>query len=171
MVSAYIALGSNLGDRRRHLDVALARLDALPRTRLRRASRFHNTPPVGPGEQRRYLNAVAALDTRLDPWTLHALLAAIERAAGRASGTARRRWAARTLDLDLLLWDRAVIDTPTLSVPHPRLHERTFVLKPLAELAPDLRHPITGQSVIAMLRTISTQRPKTTWTAEQGSGS
>lgn len=174
MVMAYVALGSNLGDRRRHVEVAVARLGGLPWTRVRRVSSLYDTAPVGPGAkeggQRRYLNGVAELDTRLGLGTLHALLRGIERTAGRPSLDARQRWAARTLDLDLLLYGDDVIETPTLSVPHPRMHERVFVLAPLAELAPDLLHPVTGRSVLTLLEEVSNAEDAETQRRGRGAG-
>lgn len=141
---AFVSLGSNLGDRRAHLEQGLAALAALPRTGCVTVSPLYETDPVGPPPQGPYLNAVVRLRTSLEPRPLLDALLAIERAAGRERG---ERWAARTLDLDLLLYGGRLIDEPGLRVPHPRLAERPFVLEPLRDLAPGLLHPELGESV------------------------
>jgi 2-amino-4-hydroxy-6-hydroxymethyldihydropteridine diphosphokinase len=131
-VLAYVGLGANLGDTSAALSGALRALSELPVTQVCRASGFYRTAPVdaqGPD----YLNAVAALQTRLAPADLLAHLQRIELAGGRERPY---RNAPRTLDLDLLLYGEACITSPTLTVPHPRMHERAFVLVPLAEVAP-----------------------------------
>ena len=131
---AFIALGSNLGDREGHLAAARAALAALPRTRLVAASRVEETAPLGGMDQPPYLNQMVALETALEPRALLAACQAIERSRGRVR---TERWGARTLDLDLLLYGDRTIDTPTLQVPHPRLRERNFVLYPLHDIAPE----------------------------------
>jgi 2-amino-4-hydroxy-6-hydroxymethyldihydropteridine diphosphokinase len=136
---AYVSIGTNLGDRDAHLALALRRLAALPDTELLAVSPVFETDPVGPPPQGPFLNAAARLRTRLAPRALLAALLAIEAEAGRARSAERN--AARTLDLDVLLYGDAVIDEPGLRVPHPRLPERPFALEPLAALAPDLVHP------------------------------
>ena len=141
---AAIALGSNLGDRTAHMALARGELDRLPRTRLVAFSSLHETEPVGPGEQGRYLNAAALLETDLPPRDLLNHLLRIEQLAGRVRG---EKWGPRTLDLDLLLYDDRIIDEPGLHVPHPRLHERAFVLGPLNEIGPQLRHPLLRKSI------------------------
>jgi 2-amino-4-hydroxy-6-hydroxymethyldihydropteridine diphosphokinase len=141
-VAAFVALGSNLGDRAAHLEHALAALAALPATRVVATSSVRETDPVGPPGQGPYLNAVAELRTALAPRALLAALLAVERERGR-DRSREVRFGPRTLDLDLLCWGTAVpggdrLDAPGLTVPHPRMHERAFVLEPLAELAPAL---------------------------------
>jgi 2-amino-4-hydroxy-6-hydroxymethyldihydropteridine diphosphokinase len=148
MTRAYVGLGSNLGDRAATLREALAGLAATPGVERVIASSLYETEPVGP-PQGPYLNAVAALDTTLDAFTLRERLGELERAAGRVRGGERN--APRTLDLDLLLFGDARIDAPALTVPHPRLHERAFVLVPLAELAPEAVHPRLGLRVAELL--------------------
>jgi 2-amino-4-hydroxy-6-hydroxymethyldihydropteridine diphosphokinase len=143
-VEAYVALGSNLGDRGAHLAAALAALRADPRIRVEAVSAVYETDPVGPPPQGPYLNAVARLRTRLAPRALLARLLEIEAARGRRRG---ERWSARSLDLDLLFYGACTIQEPGLRVPHPRLHERAFVLEPLCELAPGLVHPELGRSI------------------------
>lgn len=137
MSPAWVALGGNLGDPRATLRRALRWLGALPGCRLERVSALHRTAPVGP-PQPDYLNAVARLRTRLGPLELLAALQALEGAAGRRREV---RWGPRTLDLDLLLYGdggRISLRGPALELPHPRLHERAFVLAPLAEVDPAL---------------------------------
>jgi 2-amino-4-hydroxy-6-hydroxymethyldihydropteridine diphosphokinase len=144
-----IALGSNLGDRDRYLRAALAAL-ASSVSQLR-ASTFHDTAPVGVGEQPTFLNAAAVGETSLSAQDLLDTLLAIERDEGRVRPFPG---APRTLDLDLILYDDAVIDTPLLVVPHPRFRERRFVLEPLCEIAPDWRDPVTGRTVEELLRNL-----------------
>jgi 2-amino-4-hydroxy-6-hydroxymethyldihydropteridine diphosphokinase len=146
---AYIALGSNLGDRRAHLDFALDALRAHPGVQIVAVSRVIETEPVGPPNQGRYLNAAAAVRTRLEPRDLLELCLSIERARGRAR-TEEGAWGPRTLDLDLLLHGSRVIDEPGLAIPHPRLHERLFVLEPLAEIAGGTAHPTLGVTIEAL---------------------
>jgi 2-amino-4-hydroxy-6-hydroxymethyldihydropteridine diphosphokinase len=140
-----IALGSNLGDRRRHLTFAIDRI--AHRVSGLRVSRFIETDPVGVGEQPRFLNGVVTGETMLPPHELLDALLGIERDALR-----ERPWpgAPRTLDLDLILYGDAVIHDTRLTVPHPRFRERQFVLEPLAELAPDWLDPGTGRTVAAL---------------------
>jgi len=150
MAIAYLALGSNLGDRRAHLDAAVATLRAHPAVRDVRVSRFIETDPVGgPPGQGPYLNGAARIETDLGPQDLLALLKRIEHDRGREAGGPR--WGPRTVDLDLLLYDDLRLETPDLTVPHPRLRERRFVLEPLAEIAPDARDPVTGLTIRALL--------------------
>ncbi|HWP94441.1 MAG TPA: 2-amino-4-hydroxy-6-hydroxymethyldihydropteridine diphosphokinase [Gammaproteobacteria bacterium] len=141
-VTAYVGLGSNLADPPRQVRAALDELGGLPDTTLRAASALYENPPLGPLDQPDFVNAVARLETGLEPEALLARLRAIERAHGRIRGG--DRWGPRTLDLDLLLYGDRLIDTPDLVVPHPGLHERPFVLYPLAEIAPDLVIPGRG---------------------------
>lgn len=140
---AYVAIGSNLGDRWRHVARGVCAMAALPRTRLLRRSTVIETDPVGPAPQERYLNAVVELETALAPRELLDALLAAELAEGRIRD-ATTRWGPRTLDLDLILYGDQEIDEPGLTVPHPRLAERPFVLGPLAELVPGARIPGAG---------------------------
>ncbi len=142
-VTAYVALGANLGDARATVSDAIAALARLPQTRLLQASSLYRTAPweaSGPD----FINAVAAVETSLDARGLLRALQALELQAGRERPY---RNAPRTLDLDVLLYGDAVIDTPELVVPHPRLGERAFVLVPLAEIAPGLVTPQQLQAV------------------------
>ena len=146
--TAWIGLGANLGDRTAALRTALAALAALPGTRLLRVSSLYRSAPVDAGGPD-YLNAVAEIATQLPPHDLLAALQAIEHAAGRERPY---RNAPRTLDLDILLYGDLRLDSATLMLPHPRLHERAFVLLPLAELAPERVLPqwlagVEGQAI------------------------
>ncbi len=150
-VRACIGLGSNLGEPERQLRRAVAALGALPDSRLLAVSSLYRNPPMGPADQPDYLNAVALLETALEPEPLLDALQAIEGAQGRVrDGT---RWGPRTLDLDLLLYGDRRIDGRRLRVPHPGLAERAFVLRPLAEIAPGLVLP-DGRAVAALAAAI-----------------
>lgn len=153
---ALIGLGSNLGDRRSHLDAAVAALAERPGVELRAVSRYYRTIPVGgPSGQGSFLNASAALETSLDPTSLLRALQAIEGREGRVRAV---RWGERTLDLDLLLFGDRILDTPELTVPHPRMAVRRFVLVPSAEIAPKAIDPLTGRSVSDLLANLD-RRP------------
>ncbi len=154
-VTAYIALGSNLGDRRAHLDAALAELRRRPAIRVGAVSRYWETPPVGgPPDQGPYLNAATALETDLGPQQLLEILLAVERQLGRVR---RERFGPRTIDLDLLLYGDAVVDQPGLTVPHPRMHERSFMLGPLVEIAPTVIHPVFRKTAVELLAGLGKQ--------------
>jgi 2-amino-4-hydroxy-6-hydroxymethyldihydropteridine diphosphokinase len=146
-----VALGSNLGDREGYLHSAVAAL--APSIHHLRVSTFHDTAPVGVGPQPVFLNAVAVGETSLSARALLDTLLGVERDLGRERPFPG---AARTLDLDLILYGDAVIDEgPSLIVPHPRFRERRFVLEPLSEIAPDWRDPATGRTVEELLRLLS----------------
>ncbi|HEY0504308.1 MAG TPA: 2-amino-4-hydroxy-6-hydroxymethyldihydropteridine diphosphokinase [Lysobacter sp.] len=155
---AFVGLGSNIGDGIATVRAALAALDGIEDTQLARASRLYRTAAWGVKDQPDFINAVAMLRTRRTPQQLLADMLAIERAAGRdrrADGS--DRWGPRTLDLDLLLFGEQVIQEPGLHVPHPHLHERAFVLVPLAEIAPDARIPGIGTAREALSRMASSE--------------
>ncbi len=143
---AYLGLGSNLGSREQHLREALHRLD--PRARLLAVSPLYETEPWGVEPQPPFLNAVALVEPRLPPRPLLEALKGIEAALGRERGPVG---APRPVDLDILYYDRLVLDEPGLVIPHPRLHLRAFVLAPLADLAPDLVDPRLGRRVADLL--------------------
>ncbi len=143
-MKACIGLGSNLGDRLAMLRAAREALDGAARMRVLRASRVYETAPVGPGDQGPYLNAALLIETEWPPRALLGRLLEIERGLGRDRSAAAVRWGPRTIDLDLLLAGDLSIEEPGLELPHPRLHERAFVLVPLAEVAPEARHPGLG---------------------------
>jgi 2-amino-4-hydroxy-6-hydroxymethyldihydropteridine diphosphokinase len=142
-VRVYLGLGANLGDRRKQLERALERLAAHPDIRLLRHTGFVETRPWGVPDQPDFLNGVAEIETCLPPRGLLAQLKEIERALGRGSRETRR-WGPREIDLDILLYGDLVHADDALSIPHPRLADRAFVLEQLLELDPLLRHPETG---------------------------
>lgn len=141
MTAAFIGLGANLGDPQRQVQQAFRELDAIAHTRVVRTSSLYRSAPLGYAGQPSFVNAVAQLETGLAAERLLAELQVIEAAHGRRRSFAN---APRTLDLDLLLFGTAVLDTENLKVPHPRMHERAFVLLPLVEIAPDAEVPGRG---------------------------
>src|SRR6185369_13670537 len=142
-VTAYVGLGANLGEPRQQLEDALVAMGGLPHTRIAARSSFYRSAPVGYQAQPDFVNAVAALDTGLAPGVLLEGLQGIERRHGRERSFPD---APRTLDLDLLLYGEEQIARPGLTVPHPRMHERAFVLRPLAEIAPEALIPGRGRA-------------------------
>lgn len=160
MAACLLALGSNQGDRAQNLIAAIERLRAHSAIRLNRVSSFHLTSPVGgPSGQDAYFNAAALVETHLAPVELLQTLLAIEKDLGRVRGEC---WGPRTIDLDLLLYDDAIIESPKIIVPHPRMHERRFVLAPATEIAANLQHPKLQQTMrdlLAALPSPSTDEP------------
>lgn len=153
---AYIGLGSNLGDRESMIRLALDDLSALQGTKLLRASSLYDTEPVGEEDQPRFLNAVALIETELTARQLLWNMQLIERRLGRVR---IQKWGPRTIDLDLLMYGRLVIDEEDLQVPHPEMTKRSFVLVPLLELDPTARHPVTGEPLIECLQRLKTTPP------------
>ncbi len=149
MTRAHVALGSNLGDRMAILDTAVRALDADEQTHVMAVSQVYETEPVGGPEQDLYLNAVAVLETDRDPVALLDLLLATEDRLGRVRA---ERWGPRTADLDLILYDGPPIETPELTVPHPRARERAFVLVPLVDADPFATFPDGEAAVEALAR-------------------
>lgn len=147
MATVYIALGANLGDPVQTLKDATLHLSGLPQLQFLRSSSLYTSTPMGPSDQPDYVNAVCCADTNLAPLELLDLLQAVENQFGRQR---LRHWGPRTLDLDLLLYDNLIIDEPRLTVPHPGMTDRDFVLIPLAELAPELSLP-DGRSLASFL--------------------
>jgi 2-amino-4-hydroxy-6-hydroxymethyldihydropteridine diphosphokinase len=143
-----IGLGSNLGDSRSILTSAIDRLRSHPQIEVSAVSSWYTTAPIGP-PQPDYLNGCATLQTSLEAMDLLNSLHSIEAEFGRVR---QEFWGARTLDLDLLLYDDLIIDLPTLKVPHPRMLERAFVLVPLSEIAPDAIEPKSGQSIVTLCK-------------------
>jgi 2-amino-4-hydroxy-6-hydroxymethyldihydropteridine diphosphokinase len=153
-VEAYVGLGANMGDAAAAVSAAIDRLDVVAQVRVTARSSLYRTPAWGVTEQPDFINAVVQLQTSLDAQQLLRVLLDLERDAGRDRSRARR-WGPRELDLDLLLYGDASIDTPGLRVPHPHLHERAFVLVPLAEIAPELDIPGRG-TVGDLLKAVAT---------------
>ena len=147
MVIVYVGIGSNLNSPIKQVKTAIVNLAILPKTTILNRSSFYQSRPIGPQDQPNYINAVVALETRLPPEALLKALQVLEENQGRKRS--RIRWRARTLDLDILLYGKSMIQTKTLSVPHPHLKVREFVLYPLFEVAPNLILP-TGESVLAL---------------------
>jgi 2-amino-4-hydroxy-6-hydroxymethyldihydropteridine diphosphokinase len=154
--TAYIGLGSNLGDRAENLRQAIAHL-AAPDLRVGRASSVYETEPRDVPDQPWFLNQVVEIETSLFPRQLLARMLKIERDMGRQRIAGK---GPRTIDLDILLYGRAVVTAPDLEIPHPRMPERRFVLEPLAELSPDLRHPQTKRTIQEMLSKVAGQVTK-----------
>jgi 3-oxoacyl-[acyl-carrier protein] reductase len=147
-ITAYIGLGSNLGNRKESIESAIAALSSHPSIQVVKTSRMIETAPQGgPSGQILYLNAALLLETGLAPHQLLAIMQQIERNQGR---TRIEKNEPRPIDLDLLFYGNQILQEPILTIPHPRLHTRSFVLEPLAEIAPDLVHPVLGLSVIAL---------------------
>jgi 2-amino-4-hydroxy-6-hydroxymethyldihydropteridine diphosphokinase len=148
----FLGLGSNMGDRQANLRKAMSVLSAHPGIRILRKSSFYDTAPEGLIHQNRFLNAVIEVETTLQPEELlHAILK-IEESLGRVR---KERWGPRTIDIDILAMGDLIYDSENLSIPHHLMHERRFVLEPLAEIAPDFRHPVFGISVGEMLSVCS----------------
>jgi 2-amino-4-hydroxy-6-hydroxymethyldihydropteridine diphosphokinase len=141
MPTAFVGIGSNLGEPERQIGAALEQLAAEDGVELVAVSTLRETEPVGPVEQGPFLNGAVQIETELAPRELLDRLLGIELRLGRVR---RERWGPRTIDLDLLLYGDEIVEEPGLAVPHPRLHERRFALEPLAELAPDLEIPGRG---------------------------
>jgi 2-amino-4-hydroxy-6-hydroxymethyldihydropteridine diphosphokinase len=150
----YLSLGSNLGDREANLRAAIDRLNA------RRVSPIYETEPVDHVAQPFFLNLVVEAETSLMPMQLLAHTQRIERELGRKRTVPK---GPRTIDIDILFYGDSVIEVKRLQVPHPRLHERRFVLRPLADLAPDLRHPVTHRTVREMLGELSNKPEVCRW--------
>lgn len=141
----YLGLGSNLGNREQNLRKALAVLDETDGITLRSASSCYETQPVGPVTgQDDFYNAAVEIDTTLSPQELLTRIKWVERELGRVSG---ERWGPRVIDIDILLWDNGILEAEGLTIPHPEMTTRAFVLTPLAEIAPHVVHPTARKSV------------------------
>jgi 2-amino-4-hydroxy-6-hydroxymethyldihydropteridine diphosphokinase len=149
----YLGLGSNIGDREANLREAVRRLSA-PDLEVTRVSPVYETEPVDYTDQRWFLNQVVEVETSLFPMTLLARTGKVESALGRVRSIAK---GPRTIDIDILLYGKAVVRTATLEIPHPRMADRRFVLAPLADLAPELKHPVTHQTIRRMLESAPPQ--------------
>lgn len=153
-VVAYIGLGANLGDPRRQLAEALARLANVEEVEVVRVSSFYRNPPLGPPDQPWYVNAVAQVRTRLEPEQLLRVLHRLEQEAGRER---RERWGPRVIDLDLLLYNGVILTGPDVRLPHPEMHRRAFVLAPLAEIAPGAWHPVLEKTAAELLAALDAE--------------
>ena len=162
--TAFVSLGSNLGDRQVHLQRGLAALRATRGIGRVESSQIYETDPVGPPPQGPYLNAVAQVQTELSPRALLERLLEIEAAEGRARRGVRNE--ARTLDLDLLLFGDCCIDEEELTVPHPRMQERAFVLEPLCELAPERVDPRSGETIAELAARVRDPAAVRPWSGE-----
>ena len=149
VATVYLGLGSNMGNRDEKLDRVLDLLGQ--RLKLEKISSVYDTDPVGNTDQPRFLNMVCQVYSRLDPTALLALAKGIERKMGRPPGKSNTP---RPIDIDILLYDEQVVDTPELVIPHPRMTERAFVLIPLAEVAPDAVHPVSKKTIKELLKDI-----------------
>lgn len=154
MASVLIALGGNVGDVSATFQQAIAKISTMAQATLVARSADYTTPPWGDENQPRFVNACIEIETSLDPQVLLSILQKIERQFGRERDKTRR-WGPRTLDLDMLAYDNLSLQTPELTLPHPHLFERAFVLVPLAEIAPD--RLIGGRQIRAALAQVSTQ--------------
>jgi 2-amino-4-hydroxy-6-hydroxymethyldihydropteridine diphosphokinase len=150
VVRSALALGSNIGDSVTTLEAATQALTAIPGIELEAKSSWYRTKAVGP-PQPDYINACIILQVKMSPQELLDTLLAIEQKFGRVR---RERWGARSLDLDILLYDDLILDTPTLQIPHPRMHERAFVLVPLVEIAPDWIEPVSGLAIKQLVKKV-----------------
>ncbi len=147
----YLALGTNLGDRLANLRAALAALP--PSVVVRQSSPIYETPPWELADQPAFLNMVLRGETDLEPAALLKHLKRLETELGRVAAA---RWGPRLIDMDILFYNDLILNTPELTIPHPRLHERAFVLVPLADLARDLVHPVLGKSIRELLAAVDT---------------
>lgn len=159
MSTAYLALGTNLGDRRSFLSAAMRALEALPVTRLDKAGWVYETAPVGPQDQGPFLNTVVRLETRLTPRELLSAGHAIEAQLGRRSLGDRRKWGPREMDVDLLLFGEVAVELADFTLPHPRMADRWFVLRPLADIAPRLVPPGWNGTVAEALAKLEAKDP------------
>ena len=144
--TAYLSLGSNLGDRDRNLRDAIRALEGVGRVQA--VSSFYETEPVDFADQAWFLNCAVAIESALSPERMMAELLCLERKLGRERTHSK---GPRTIDIDILLFGERIVDGPDLKIPHPAMHRRRFVLAPLAELAPGLRHPVTRRTISEML--------------------
>lgn len=157
MARVFIGIGANKGDRLRTISRAVSRLGDVPEWALVQIATIVETEPVGGPPQGPYLNTVAEISTTQSPRELLTRLKQIERELGRTP--APTRWGPRVIDLDLLLYDERVIQEPDLVIPHPRMHERAFVLEPLAQLAPDVIHPVLQRPIAALREQVVASKP------------
>jgi len=144
----YIGIGSNLGNKRENYLEALERIAKLPKTRIIKESSVYESQPHGDSKEW-YINGVIEIETEMKPELLLTKFKNIERAMGRKK--VRKRWGARIMDLDILLYDSLIMNKKNLKIPHPEMHQRKFVLIPLSELGPQMIHPVLGSSISELL--------------------
>ncbi len=149
--TAYIGIGSNLGDRRANIEESIQRLTSIPGIDLAAVSDLYETEPVGNISQGWFLNLVIAVQTRLTSLKLFRWMQRVEQDMGRQRTT---RWGPRQIDLDLLIYEDQCLETAELTIPHPRMHDRRFVLEPLCQIAPNLKHPHFQVSVESLLNAL-----------------
>ena len=148
MTKVYAGLGSNLGNKRENILRAIDRIDAYEEICVKEKSGFYDTAPVGGPPQPDYVNCVIGLETEIEPQTLLKEFKKIEIELGRKPGV---RWGPRVVDLDILLYGDRILNDRSLKIPHERMHERVFVLEPLCEISPDIKHPVSGISISELL--------------------
>ncbi len=146
----FIGVGSNLGNRRAYYQKAIDLMAGLPQTSIVRGSSLYESEPIGEAKNW-YVNGVVELETGLSPQQLLSRLQKIESALGRKRTALTKKWGSRTIDLDILLFDKYVVNEEQLKIPHPEMHRRRFVLLPLSELAPQFVHPLLGSTVTELL--------------------
>ena len=148
MTKVYAGLGSNLGNKRENILRAIDRIDAYEEIYVKEKSGFYDTTPVGGPPQPEYVNCVIGLETEIEPQTLLKEFKKIEIELGRKPGV---RWGPRVVDLDILLYGDRIVNDPNLKIPHERMHERAFVLEPLCEISPDIKHSVSGMIISELL--------------------
>lgn len=153
----FIGIGSNLGNRRAHYQKALEHIAALPKTRIVKRSSLYESEPIGDAKNW-YVNGAIEIETDFPPEQLLRRLQGIEQAMGRKKTPQTKKWASRKIDLDLLLFDNQIVESPNLKVPHPELHNRRFVLLPLSELAPHVSHPRLGVRIAELLAALKDKK-------------
>jgi 2-amino-4-hydroxy-6-hydroxymethyldihydropteridine diphosphokinase len=155
MPIAYVGLGSNIGDKAGNILRALDILSQSDGIKITKVSSFYETEPIGYEDQDWFINAVAQIETIFSPEELLIAFKKVEQIMGRKNTI---RWGPREIDLDLLMYDQLCFESPGLVIPHPRLHERAFVLVPLVEIAPDLFHPIQKKTIAELLAELQSQK-------------
>ncbi|HDY68953.1 MAG TPA: 2-amino-4-hydroxy-6-hydroxymethyldihydropteridine diphosphokinase [Candidatus Scalindua sp.] len=157
MRKVYVGLGSNLGNRKKYLVSAIARIDSCGEICVVNKSSFYETKPVGGPPQPDYVNCVIELDTEIEPQSLLEEFKGIELELGRKPGT---RWGPRVIDIDILLYGSKVINDSNLKIPHESMHKRIFVLEPLCEISPDFKHPVLRKTIFELLKDLKVPKKR-----------